>query len=390
VLDSAVVVGDVDKTTLAGAQVAITGGFAGGFDSLGFVNGNGITGNYNSATGVLALSGVASVADYQAALASVTFFSSTQVNGARTIQWTVDDGNTHFNHSLATQTAVNVDGLIIDLHVLPTVALPPTAPAFAAAFVVPSSLTGPLVPPTGGFSEGFGSGHNFGYTVVHTDIALNTASDATIQIDLALASLEAPLGGDIAFVTARLANGDPLPGWLKFDPNTGAFAGLPPQGMFASLAPDQSTDSNIVTGTLPPNPNLDTDGAALAGEPDTYTVEVLARDSHGNIAVTVFTIDLRPHADKHGWNIDRRPQPFGLQQHAGTSLHELADHDAARPFEHFAPHVTSIHHHGDAGALGTIEAVPAGRAGLTEQMAGIGWRSMHAQRDALLASLQGR
>jgi hypothetical protein len=99
---------------------------------------------------VLTLSGVASVADYQAALASVTFFSSTQVNAARTIQWTVDDGNTRFNNSLPAQTAVNVDGLIIDLHVLPTAALPPAAPAFAAAFVVPSSLTGSLVLPTGG------------------------------------------------------------------------------------------------------------------------------------------------------------------------------------------------------------------------------------------------
>jgi hypothetical protein len=399
VLDSAVIVGDVDKTTLAGAQVAITNGFAAGFDSLGFVNGNGITGNYNSATGVLTLSGIASVADYQAALASITFMSSTQVNSARTIQWTVNDGNTHFNDSLATQTAVNVNGLIIDLHVLPTAVLPPAAPAFAPAFVVPGSLTGSLVPPTGGFGEGFGGGagfsggHGFGYTVVHTDVALNTASDATIQIDLALAALEAPLGGDVAFVTARLANGDPLPGWLKFDPGTGTFAGMPPQGMFASLAPDQSTDSNIVTGTLPPNPNLGTDGAALAGEPNTYTVEVLARDSHGDIAVTIFTIDLRPHAGKHGWNIDRGLQPFGWQRHAGLLSHDLAAsdavRDAARPFEPFGSLVRPIHH-GGTSAAGDVEAVPAGRPGLSEQMAEIGWRAMDAQRNALLASLQGR
>jgi hypothetical protein len=222
--------------------------------------------------------------------------------------------------------------------------------------------------------------------VVHTDVALNTASDAAIQIDLALAALEAPLGGDVTFVTARLANGDPLPDWLKFDSNTGTFAGLPPQGMFASLAPDQSADSNIVTGTLPPNPNLGTDGVALAGEPETYTVEVLARDSHGDIAVTIFTLDLRPHTGKHGWNIDRSPPSFGVERHAGTT----SLHDPAHPFEHLTSHVTPVHHHGDAGAFGTIEAMPVGRAGLTEQLTGIGWRSMHAQRNALLASLQGR
>src|SRR6202042_143371 len=83
VLDSGILLGDVDKTTLAGAQVTISSGFAAGFDSLGFVNSHGITGNYDSAAGVLTLSGVASVADYQSALASVTFFSSTQVNAAR-------------------------------------------------------------------------------------------------------------------------------------------------------------------------------------------------------------------------------------------------------------------------------------------------------------------
>jgi trimeric autotransporter adhesin len=394
ILDSAIIVHDADKTTLAGAQVAITGGFVDTHDSLSFVSGNGITGNYDSATGVLTLSGVASVADYQAALASVTFSSSVQANGTRTVQWTVDDGNTQFNHSLVAQTALNVEGLSIRANVLPTAVLPPAASAFSAAFV-PGSLTGPLVPPSGGFSDGFSGGHGFGYTVVHTDVALNTASDATVQIDLALATLEAPLGGDLTFVTARLANGDPLPDWLKFDPNTGSFAGLPPQGMFASLAPDQSPDSNIVTGTLPPNLDLGNDGATVAAEPETFAVEVLARDSRGDIAATIFTIDLRPHAGKQGWNMDRSLQPFGFERHTvtSTSLHHLAAneavHDAARPFEMLASNVSPIHHD-DAGSAAGNEAVPSGRAGLTEQMAAIGWRSMHAQRNALLASLQGR
>ena len=45
-------------------------------DVLGFANQNGISGSYNAGTGVLTLSGMASVANYQAALRSVTYFNS--------------------------------------------------------------------------------------------------------------------------------------------------------------------------------------------------------------------------------------------------------------------------------------------------------------------------
>ena len=43
---------------------------------LGFVNKNGITGSWNAATGVLTLSGTSSVANYQAALRSVTYIDT--------------------------------------------------------------------------------------------------------------------------------------------------------------------------------------------------------------------------------------------------------------------------------------------------------------------------
>ncbi len=59
--------------TITGATVAITGNFGSGQDLLGFTNQSGITGSYNSSTGVLALSGSATVANYQAALRSVTY-----------------------------------------------------------------------------------------------------------------------------------------------------------------------------------------------------------------------------------------------------------------------------------------------------------------------------
>jgi microcystin-dependent protein len=236
----------------------------------------------------------------------------------------------------------------------------------------------------------FGNGGSgTGFTVVHTDAVLTTAADASVQINLALAALEAPLGGDVAGVTARQANGDPLPDWLKFDPATGRFAGLPPDNAVASIAPDQS-DNDIVTGALPPNPDLGIAGPNKATAPNSITVEVLVRDSKGNIAATFFTIDLRSRtAGKQGWNIDRNAPPFGGARHASlpATTPELAAIEAAVrgvTLEPFAWRDMPVRR-GDA-----ITVAPAGRAGLTEQLASIGWRSMAAQRNALLASLQGR
>ncbi len=67
VLDSGLTLTDADNTTLAGATVSITSGLFAG-DTLNFTNQNGITGSYDSGTGVLTLTGSASVADYQTAL----------------------------------------------------------------------------------------------------------------------------------------------------------------------------------------------------------------------------------------------------------------------------------------------------------------------------------
>ena len=74
--------------------MAITAGRAAG-DVLGFVNQNGITGAYDATTRVLTLIGVSSLANYQAALRSVTYenASDNPSDAARTISFTVDDGD---------------------------------------------------------------------------------------------------------------------------------------------------------------------------------------------------------------------------------------------------------------------------------------------------------
>jgi hypothetical protein len=93
-IDTALTVSDVDNTTLASATVSISGNFQSGQDVLGFANQNGISGSYNSATGVLTLSGTASVANYQAALRSVSYFNSsdTPSGATRTVSYRVNDG----------------------------------------------------------------------------------------------------------------------------------------------------------------------------------------------------------------------------------------------------------------------------------------------------------
>lgn len=79
---------------LTGGSVAITGNFAGAEDVLGFVNQNNITGSYDPASGVLTLTGTSAVANYQAALRSVTYanLSDTPSGLTRTVTFSVNDG----------------------------------------------------------------------------------------------------------------------------------------------------------------------------------------------------------------------------------------------------------------------------------------------------------
>ncbi len=95
VVDAALTLTDVDTPTLNGATITIRVGYVPGEDVLGFTAGNGITGSWSTATGVLTLSGNASVADYQAALRSVTYVDTSDAPsvGSVTLSFTVRDGS---------------------------------------------------------------------------------------------------------------------------------------------------------------------------------------------------------------------------------------------------------------------------------------------------------
>jgi VCBS repeat-containing protein len=111
VIDASLSLADVDSATLSGATVAISSGLTVG-DQLGFSNTAAITGSFNASTGVLSLSGSASLASYQAALRSVTFSSSSDSPTAsaanRTISWCVNDGGSANGLSAIATSTVSI------------------------------------------------------------------------------------------------------------------------------------------------------------------------------------------------------------------------------------------------------------------------------------------
>ena len=108
-------VADVDSANLSSATVSITSGFVSGEDLLAFTPSNGISGVYNNGTGLLTISGTASLAAYQTALRSVTYRNTNTVNPStsnRVFSFRANDGSGTNNLSnivtrTATVTALN-------------------------------------------------------------------------------------------------------------------------------------------------------------------------------------------------------------------------------------------------------------------------------------------
>jgi VCBS repeat-containing protein len=93
VIDNALTVSDPDDSNLEGAEVRITSGFE-AEDVLSFTPQFGITGNYDSGTGVLTLMGTASVSDYQTALRSIEYeHTGHDPAPSKTVQFTAGDGD---------------------------------------------------------------------------------------------------------------------------------------------------------------------------------------------------------------------------------------------------------------------------------------------------------
>jgi subtilisin-like proprotein convertase family protein len=88
-----ITVSDLDSPTLSGATIAITAGFNAAEDQLLFTNQNGISGSYAAGTGVLTLTGDATLSQYQAALRSVQYQNLSEYPAAvtRTVRFSAVD-----------------------------------------------------------------------------------------------------------------------------------------------------------------------------------------------------------------------------------------------------------------------------------------------------------
>jgi hypothetical protein len=94
-IDASLLISDVDSTSIVGAVITISVGFAAGEDLLAFVDQLGISGSWNASAGILTLTGTTTIANYQAALRAITYANSSSNPStiARTISFIVNDGS---------------------------------------------------------------------------------------------------------------------------------------------------------------------------------------------------------------------------------------------------------------------------------------------------------
>jgi hypothetical protein len=112
---AALIVQDVDDASLVGATVTLSSGtLQSAEDVLGFTAMHGVTGTFTPGTGVLALTGTATLAQYQDVLRSVTYDNTEQhpTVGARNLEFQVSGASAVSNIA---QRALNVTGVRFDV-----------------------------------------------------------------------------------------------------------------------------------------------------------------------------------------------------------------------------------------------------------------------------------
>jgi VCBS repeat-containing protein len=125
-LTNTISVSDVDNIQLISASIAITSGFQTTEDVLSFTAVGGISGSYNSSTGILSLTGTSTLANYQTILRSIKY-NNTSENPTitdRIISFTVSDGSgsnpvSNIINKTVTITAVNDPPVASDVAINP-------------------------------------------------------------------------------------------------------------------------------------------------------------------------------------------------------------------------------------------------------------------------------
>ena len=109
-IDTTIVVTD-DDTNLQSATVQIAANYVNGQDVLAMPVTAGIGSSFDALTGTLTLTGSATVAAYQAALRTVTYFNGSDAPSPlpRTVVWIVNDGTSPSNAATSTITVTPVN-----------------------------------------------------------------------------------------------------------------------------------------------------------------------------------------------------------------------------------------------------------------------------------------
>ncbi|HEY0943814.1 MAG TPA: Ig domain-containing protein [Opitutaceae bacterium] len=175
VVNAQVTVADVDDANLQGARVALTKNRASG-DTLALIVDSatmgGISASFDSSSGVLTLSGTASLAEYETALRAVTFVTTSSSAATRSITFDVTD---------AGATGVSERSATVSLTATPT----------APAPVITSALTA-----TGTY------GSSFSYAITASSLLDLTGYSATgLPLGLALDPVTGVISGTPAEVT---------------------------------------------------------------------------------------------------------------------------------------------------------------------------------------------
>jgi trimeric autotransporter adhesin len=285
-IDTGITVSDLDNTTQMSATVSIGAGFQSG-DTLAFANtgstafGN-IAASYNASTGVLTLTSTgatATNAQWASALSSVTFSSTSAVNGSRAIAFAVSDG-TKTSAPASASVLVDTQPARNTSNAAPgavPVAPPPESvssaspdtpfnPSGSAESNTPSVLaemdhphpvgTMPSIPTMTFTGTGTPSSYTPGRTSVQSPAPLvppelsapgdslaaqvpAAAPPVMVPVDargaagaftVDISSVDGGAFADATDVSVSLADGKTLPAWLHYDASKGTLTGTMPGG----------------------------------------------------------------------------------------------------------------------------------------------------------------
>ncbi|WP_227657509.1 putative Ig domain-containing protein [Candidatus Magnetaquicoccus inordinatus] len=137
-LSPSLTVADSDSSQLSSATISISSGWDSG-DLLAVDSPGSLTASYNSSSGLLTLSGAATLAEYQSALRSVTF-QSADLTGTHTLAWSLTDSSGTISTPLFMSVVVDAPP-------------PSNQPPVLTAFTLPSSSVNPATVATFSFAD---------------------------------------------------------------------------------------------------------------------------------------------------------------------------------------------------------------------------------------------